>query len=171
MVWLVGVLVIVMALVVAPVLRARRRRGEEIEIADDPSRRERDARQERRLLSPVERARYLDGWRRVEARFAADPAAGIALADLVIRDIAVDRGYPPESFPLLAEALAEDFPRHVDDLYAAHTIVVQNEHYPVGEKALRQAMRTYRTLFAYLTRPERRFSAVGRIVTERRRAR
>lgn len=160
---LVGVwiaLVVVAAIVVVATLRARRTRAEELAAADAPSRRELAASRraaleprELRLLSPSQRARYLDSWRSVEATFAGDPEAGIALADHTTRAIAAELGYPSGGFHDLAAELALDFPEQVPAFCLARAIVVANERRPVSHRQLRRALRGYRELFAQLAAP------------------
>ena len=87
-----GIAVAVVAVVALMTLRhARKLRADRLAAADAPSHRELAAARkivveprELRLLSPSQRARYLDGWRGVEATFAGDPEAGIALADHIV---------------------------------------------------------------------------------------
>jgi hypothetical protein len=157
-VWIVLVLVAVVA--AAATIRARRRRAEELAAADAPSRRELAATRraaleprELRLLAPSQRARYVDGWRSVEATFAADPEAGVALADHTTRALAVELGYPNGSFHDLAAELALDFPEEIDDFCLARAIVVANEERPMALRQLKRAFKGYRALFAKLVAP------------------
>jgi hypothetical protein len=157
-VWIV--LVAVAAVAAAVTIRANRRRAEELAAADAPSRRALAAGRraaleprELRLLAPSQRARYLDGWRSVEATFAGDPEAGVALADHTTRALAVELGYPGGSFHDLAADLALDFPDQIDDFCLARAIVVANEQRPMPCRQLKRALKGYRTLFSRLIAP------------------
>jgi hypothetical protein len=110
--------------------------------ADAPSRRELEA--AGRILTPGQRARYLDSWRRVEATFADDPEAGIARADHVLRQLAAELGYR-------FELLQED-PRFAE----AQAVAAANELRPVRPRQLQRAMRAHRERFAMLILPAAR---------------
>ena len=152
-----------MAVVALMTLRhARKLRADRLAAADAPSHRELAAARkivveprELRLLSPSQRARYLDGWRGVEATFAGDPEAGIALADHIVREVAMELGYPTARFHELAEGLALDFPHEIEAYCMAHAVAVENERRPVSHRQLRGAFRGYRALFRCLTKPMR----------------
>jgi hypothetical protein len=157
-VWIV--LVAVAAVAAAATVRAHRRRAEGLAAADAPSRRELAAGRraaleprELRLLAPSQRARYVDGWRSVEATFAGDPEAGVALADHTTRALAVELGYPVASFHDMAAELALDFPDEIDDFCLAHAIAVANEQRPVAHRQLKRAFKAYRALFSRLVAP------------------
>src|SRR6476646_6679010 len=114
--WIALVVVVVAVLVVAAIvlaIRGRRRRrlaqafGREYDVAveDQGSRakaeRELRARQERhdeldiRDLSPESRARYLQSWQGVQARFVDMPENAVAEADELIGAVMIERGYAP----------------------------------------------------------------------------
>ena len=157
-----GIAVAAVAVAVLFALRARRIRADQLAAADAPSRRELSATRraaleprELRLLAPSQRARYLDGWRGVEATFAGDPEAGIAAADHILRDVAAELGYRTEPFHDLAAGLALDFPDEVEAFCLAHAVAVANEQRRVSHRQLRGALRGYRALFAKLTAPMR----------------
>jgi len=159
-VWIV--LVAVAAVAAAATVRAHRRRAEELAAADAPTRRELAAGRraaleprELRLLAPSQRARYVDGWRSVEATFAGDPEAGVALADHTTRALAVELGYPAGSFHDLAAELALDFPDEIDDFCLARAITVANEQRPMAYRQLKRAFKGYRALFSSLAAPIR----------------
>jgi hypothetical protein len=160
----VGIALAVVAVVALMAIRhARRLRADRLAAADAPSHRELAAARkmmvveprELRLLAPSQRARYLDGWRGVEATFAGDPEAGIAEADHIVREVAMELGYPTATFHELAAGLALDFPREVDDYCMAHAVAVENERRPVSHRQLRGAIRGYRCMFEELTAPMR----------------
>ena len=139
---------------------ARKLRADRLAAADAPSHSELVAARktvveprELRLLAPSQRARYLDGWRGVETTFAGDPEAGIAAADHIVREVAMELGYPTTSFHELARGLALDFPDEVDAYCMAHAVAVENERRPVSHRQLRGAIRGYRTVFRRLTAP------------------
>jgi hypothetical protein len=155
-------LAVVVFVAVVATWRAHQRRADALAAADAPSRRELAATRkaaleprELRLLSPSQRSRYLDGWHGVETSFAADPEAGIALADHIVRDVAAELGYPTGRFHELAEGLALDFPDEIEDYCMAHALTVANEQRAVSHRQLRSAFRGYRALFARLTAPVR----------------
>ena len=138
----------------APLARATnsRQRTHRPAASSPPRRGPRSSRAELRLLAPSQRARYLDGWRGVEATFAGDPEAGIALADHIVRELARAR-LSGGAFHELAEGLALDFPDEVEAYCIAHAVAVANEQRPVSHRQLRGAIRGYRALFAKLVAP------------------
>lgn len=155
----------VIALVAWNALRARRTRtlregfGPEYDrtVADAPSKREAEAdlaeRQKRREqldvkpLSPDARERYAESWRLTQARFVDDPGGAIAEADVLIRQVMRERGYPVEDFDQRAADVSVDHPDVVNNYRAAHGISIAHERDKASTEDLRQAMVHYRSLF------------------------
>jgi len=133
--WTLIALLVVALLVVAALATATSlsRRARELEGADEPLRRETFI--PAGELSPGQRARYRDSWRRVEATYARDPEAGVARADHALRQLAADLGYPVDLDRRLA---------------AAQAIVELNERTSASERDLSRAMHAYRATFAKL---------------------
>jgi hypothetical protein len=158
--WIALLVVVIGAVAGIATIRILERRREELAAADAPSRRELAASRrhaleprELRLLAPSQRGRYLDAWRGVEATFAGDPEAGIALADHMTFELASELGYPTTGFHDLAEELALDFPDEVPAYCVAHSVVVANERRAVSHRQLRRALKAYRTLYSRMVAP------------------
>jgi hypothetical protein len=157
--------VVVVALLLWSALRARRTRtlkegfGPEYDrtVADAPSKREAETelteRQKRREeldirpLDPDVRERYLESWQATQARFVDDPGGAITEADVLIRQVMRERGYPVEDFDRRAADLSVDHPEVVNNYRAAHGISIAHERERASTEDLRQAMVHYRSLF------------------------
>jgi hypothetical protein len=157
--------VAVLALVLWSALRARRTRtlkegfGPEYDrtVADAPSKREAEAdlaeRRKRREeldirpLDPGARDRYAETWQATQARFVDDPGGAIAEADVLIRQVMRERGYPVEDFDQRAADVSVDHPDVVNNYRAAHGISVAHERERASTEDLRRAMVHYRSLF------------------------
>ena len=61
-------------------------------------------------LGPGDRARFLDSWRRVQARFVDGPGGAVTEADQVLRDVMSTRGYPVGDFEQRAADISVDHP-------------------------------------------------------------
>lgn len=170
--WLWVVIIVVAAAVVLGVaiaaLRARRTRalkgqfGPEYDrvAADAPSRREaeaelreREQRHEHFELHPLDRQKadqYRSRWQNVQAAFVDDPAGSVVEADVLIRSVMKDRGYPVEDFETRAADLSVDHPDVVQNYRTAHWIALANEIGDADTEMLRTGLRHYRALFEEL---------------------
>lgn len=113
-------------------LEARARRVQTLQIRD---------------LDPRDRARFVDGWRSVQARFVDDPRGAVAQVDRLIRETMQACGYPVGSFDQCAADLSVTHPQVVENYRAAHLIAVRAEDGEADTEDLRQAMVKYRALF------------------------
>ncbi len=93
------------------------------------------------------RARYLQQWRLVQARFVDSPAEATRAADRLISEAMRERGYPVEDFEQRAADISVDHPQVVDDYRAAHAVAEANERSQATTEDLRQALVHYRSLF------------------------
>lgn len=101
-------------------------------------------------LAPGARDRYADEWRTVQATFVDQPGEAVRSADRLVTNVMRDRGYP-----------VDDAAQRVDDLSVAHAGVVNNyrtaraisllnDNGRATTEDLRNAMMSYRSLFAEL---------------------
>lgn len=115
-----------------------------------------------RPLGLADRARFLESWRGVQARFIDGPAAAVTEADLLLSDVMSTRGYPTGNFEQRAGDVSVDHPRLLQDYRAAHEIAVRQVQGEASTEELRRAMIHYRILFEELvSEPGRSPSAVA----------
>jgi len=167
--WLWAVIVvaalIIICVVVASGLRARRSRelqgrfGPEYDrvAADAPSKRQAEAELKARAqrhdeldlrpLDPRDRDRYRARWQDVQAKFVDDPDGAVQDADGLIQDVMRRRGYPVHDFDTRAADLSVDHSDVVENYRAGHAIAVARERGKAGTDELRRAIQHYRGLF------------------------
>jgi hypothetical protein len=167
--WLWAVIVvaalIIIGVVVASALRARRSRelqgrfGPEYDrvAADAPSKRQAEAELKARAqrhdeldlrpLDPRDRDRYRARWQDVQAKFVDDPDGAVQDADGLIQDVMRRRGYPVHDFDTRAADLSVDHSDVVENYRAGHAIAVARERGKAGTDELRRAIQHYRGLF------------------------
>jgi hypothetical protein len=100
-----------------------------------------------RTLAPVERDRFAERWRRIQAEFVDDPTASIRDADALVNETMRARGYPMGEFESRAEYLSVDHPAVIRNYRAAHAIAVRNEQGDATTEELRNGLVYYRDLF------------------------
>jgi hypothetical protein len=103
-----------------------------------------------RPLAPGDRARFVESWRRVEARFVDGPGGAVTEADQLLRDVMSTRGYPVSDFEQRAADISVDHPLVLENYRTAHEIAVRQTKGQANTEDLRQAMIHYRTLFEEL---------------------
>ena len=103
-----------------------------------------------RPLAPVARARYVDEWGGVQAKFVDDPNTAVLDANGLVLRVMGDRGYPMEEFEQRAADISVDHPGVVENYRAAYRIAVLDGDGRAGTEDLRQAMVHYRSLFEEL---------------------
>jgi hypothetical protein len=179
----IAALVVVVVAVVATVLFLRKRRTERLRtkfggaeyaraVKDGGNRRQAEAgldqRTQRvdafhiRALALVDRARFLDSWRGVQARFVDGPAGAVSEADRLLGDVMATRGYPVSDFEQRAADISVDHPLVLKNYRTAHDIAVRQMRGEASTEDLRQAMVHYRTLFEELVNePEAPLAAVA----------
>jgi hypothetical protein len=170
---IIGLAVIVITgIVVAWVLVRKRRTGRlrtqfggseyDRAVKEDGSRRdaeaglkERTARVESlniRQLAPGDRARFVESWSRVQARFVDGPGGAVTEADQLLGDVMSTRGYPVSDFEQRAADISVDHPLVLENYRTAHEIALRQTTGQANTEDLRQAMIHYRTLFEELVR-------------------
>ncbi|HEY1925941.1 MAG TPA: hypothetical protein VGG92_00605 [Caulobacteraceae bacterium] len=127
------------------------RRKAEAELRD---RQERVAALPLRDLSSEDRARFGDGWTRVQAEFVDDPPASVVHADVLVGDVMKARGYPVADFEQRAADISVDHSVVVENYRAAHDIAMRHTAGRATTEDLRQAMVHYRRLFEDLTQDD-----------------
>lgn len=167
---IIGLAVIVVAGIAAWLFLRRRRTGRlrtqfggteyDRAVKEDGSRRhaeaglaERTERVERlniRPLAPGDRARFVESWRRVQARFVDGPGGAVTEADQLLGDVMSTRGYPVSDFEQRAADISVDHPLVLENYRTAHGIAVRQTQGQANTEDLRQAMIHYRTLFEEL---------------------
>jgi len=98
-----------------------------------------------RALTAAERDRYLEQWRRLEARFVELPTTAVVEADELITDVMRTRGYPMADFEEHASHLSVKHPRVVEHYRKGHAAIGHVGQ--ISTEGLRQAMLHYRALF------------------------
>jgi hypothetical protein len=165
MVWVILAIVVIVAVVVIAWLWTRLRRTEHLQDRFGPEYartvdehgdprtaekelQQREARREKfdiRPLARESRARYLERWKDVQARFVDEPAPAVADADQLIGEAMRERGYPVDDFDQRASDLSVDYPDVVENYRAGHSVASGGSD--AGTEDLRQAMVHYRSLF------------------------
>jgi hypothetical protein len=103
-----------------------------------------------RPLAPGDRARFVDSWARVQARFVDSPGGAVTDADQLLGDVMSTRGYPMSDFEQRAADISVDHPLVLDNYRAAHQAALRQTRGQASTEDLRQAMIHYRTLFEEL---------------------
>ena len=103
-----------------------------------------------RPLAEGDRARFLESWRRVEARFVDGPGGAVTEADQLLGDVMSTRGYPVSDFEQRAADISVDHPLVLENYRTAHDIALRQRKGQTSTEDLRQAMIHYRTLFEEL---------------------
>ncbi len=115
-----------------------------------------DARAERvkglniRPLAAGDRARFVEAWGRVQARFVDGPGSAVTDADQLLGDVMSTRGYPVSDFEQRAADISVDHPLVLENYRAAHQSALLQTRGQASTEDLRQAMIHYRTLFEEL---------------------
>lgn len=103
-----------------------------------------------RPLAPGDRARFVESWSRIQARFVDGPGGAVTEADQLLRDVMSTRGYPVSDFEQRAADISVDHPLVMENYRTAHAIAVRQTQGQAHTEDLRQAMIHYRTLFEEL---------------------
>ena len=104
-----------------------------------------------RPLGPEDRVRFVESWRRVQARFVDSPGGAVTEADQLLGDVMSTRGYPVSDFEQRAADISVDYPLVLQNYRSAHEIALRQTRGQASTEELRQAMIHYRTLFDELT--------------------
>jgi hypothetical protein len=105
-----------------------------------------------RPLAPGDRARFVESWARVQARFVDGPGGAVTEADQLFNDVMSTRGYPMSDFEQRAADISVDHPLVLDNYRAAHQGALRQTRGEASTEDLRKAMIHYRTLFEELVR-------------------
>lgn len=103
-----------------------------------------------RPLAPGDRARFVESWGRIQARFVDGPGGAVTEADQLMGDVMSTRGYPVSDFVQRAGDISVDHPTVLQNYRTAHEIAVRQTQGKANTEDLRQAMIHYRTLFEEL---------------------
>jgi hypothetical protein len=105
-----------------------------------------------RPLASVDRARFVESWGRIQARFVDGPGSAITDADQLLGDVMSTRGYPVSDFEQRAADISVDHPLVLENYRIAHQSALRQTRGQANTEDLRQAMIHYRTLFEELVR-------------------
>lgn len=103
-----------------------------------------------RPLAVADRARFVESWSGIQARFVDGPAGAVTEADQLLGDVMSTRGYPVSNFEQRAADISVDHPRVLENYRTAHEIALRQTRGQASTEELRQAMVHYRTLFEEL---------------------
>ncbi len=106
-----------------------------------------------RPLATADRARFVESWARIQARFVDGPGGAVIDADKLLGDVMSTRGYPMSDFEQRAADISVDHPLVLDNYRAAHQCALRQTRGQASTEDLRQAMIHYRTLFEELVAP------------------
>ena len=98
-------------------------------------------------VGPAERARFVESWGKVQARFVDSPGDAITDADQLLGEVMSARGYPVGDFDQRAADISVDHALVLANYRAAHQIALRQAQGQVNTEDLRQAIIHYRTLF------------------------
>jgi len=170
----IGVLIAVVVVVIAGVaiwLFTRKRRTERLRsrfggaeydrtLQEGGSRRQAEAGLDKRTdrvenfhiqpLSAGDRTRFVESWRKVQARFVDGPGEAVTEADQLLGDVMSTRGYPVSDFEQRAADISVDHPLVLENYRSAHNIAGRQSSGQASTEDLRMAMIHYRTLFEEL---------------------
>jgi hypothetical protein len=103
-----------------------------------------------RPLAAGDRARFIESWARLQARFVDGPGIAVTDADQLLGDVMSTRGYPVSDFEQRAADISVDHPLVLENYRAAHQYALRQTTGKASTEDLRQAMIHYRTLFEEL---------------------
>ncbi len=103
-----------------------------------------------RPLTASDRARFIESWTAVQARFVDGPGGAVTDADKLLGDVMSTRGYPVSDFEQRAADISVDHPLVLENYRAAHQTALRQTRGEANTEDLRQAMIHYRTLFEEL---------------------
>jgi hypothetical protein len=100
-----------------------------------------------RPVGPTDRARFVESWRAIQARFVDDPGHAVVEADRLLHEVLTVRGYPMGDYEQRAADVSVDHPEMVQHYHTAHDIAVRYENGGADTEELRKAMISYRAIF------------------------
>jgi hypothetical protein len=160
------VALVVLVVAVIAVMRARERRqlrstfGDEYDRTLERTGKRRDAERDLserkaehdqlqlRDLTPAARARYLERWQQIQARFVDAPVPALAEADTLLSQLLGERGYPSDSdAEQQGRLLSVEHTRVIESFRAGHAIEQANSGSGADTEQVRQGMLHFRTVF------------------------
>lgn len=103
-----------------------------------------------RSLASGDRARFVESWDRIQARFVDGPGGAVTDADQLLGDVMSTRGYPVSDFEQRAADISVDHPLVLENYRIAHQSALRQTRGQASTEDLRQAMIHFRTLFEEL---------------------
>ncbi len=100
-----------------------------------------------RPLAAADRARFIESWGRIQARFVDGPGGAVTDADQLLGDVMSTRGYPVSDFEQRAADISVDHPLVIENYRAAHQTALRQLQGQASTEDLRKAMIHFRTLF------------------------
>jgi hypothetical protein len=100
--------------------------------------------------APDDRARFIESWAKLQARFVDGPGSAVTDADQLLGDVMSTRGYPVSDFEQRAADISVDHPLVLENYRAAHQYALRQSNGDTNTEDLRQAIIHYRTLFEEL---------------------
>ena len=100
-----------------------------------------------RPLAEPDATRFVETWRKLQARFVDEPSAAVAEADRLVGEVMHARGYPLGDFEQQAADISVDHPVVVTNYRAARDIAQRHARGEASTEDLRQAVIHYRALF------------------------
>jgi hypothetical protein len=116
-------------------LRERQKQHEELDI---------------KPLSPESRERYARRWESTQTRFVDDPKGAVTEADVLVREVMEERGYPTDDFERRVADISVAHPDLVEKYRTADGIARATERGEASTEEMRHSVRHYRELFAEL---------------------
>jgi len=101
-------------------------------------------------LQPAEAVKFSQAWKALQRRFVDSPKGVVVLADRLVRELMIARGYPMGDFERRAGDVSVDHPAVVANYRAAQAIALRDERGEAKTEDLRKAFVHYRALFAEL---------------------
>jgi hypothetical protein len=93
------------------------------------------------------RARYAEQWRELQERFIDQPSSAVIAADVLVRQVMGDEGYPVDDFARQADLVSVDHPRVVENYRTAHGVCERTQTHQASTEDMRTALLSYRSLF------------------------
>jgi hypothetical protein len=103
-----------------------------------------------RSLSNADRTTFEQRWMQVQSRFVDEPQGAVTVADGLVMEVMLARGYPMGDFEQRSADLSVDYPVVIENYRAAHDIALRHGRGEASTEDLRRAMVHYRTLFQEL---------------------
>jgi hypothetical protein len=113
-------------------------------------RRDRRSRLQLRELEPARRQELNSEWQQVQARFVDEPVLASSEAQVLVRRVLNERGYPTQDLDSQTDLVSVDHPEVVGDYREAVRRTRAGEKGEATTEDLREAMVHYRSLFSRL---------------------